>query len=220
MPVLVRQLFKVMLLLALTCSPAIYACKVHTIADYHNTFIPGYDAAGHLQIAIRSYIRDGVPYFLVVNTGTLETKQLPVSAFEVRSNRKRGKPGYIKMGTLQRTPYMLALSRYDRPEYQLQNYGLVHAISSVQGMFLTIDMCPSSKAFESDFFKKLVVRSEKQNHPVPIALSMSGLWMLTHKAEFQWLITQQRQHTLDITWVNHSFSHTYYSDVPLEKTLC
>jgi hypothetical protein len=121
------------------------------------------------------------------------------------------------MASLQETPYLKALTRYSSAPYVLQNYGLIQSERPVHGMFLTIDMCPSSKPFEAEFFKTLVSLSGKTQRPIPIALSMSGLWMITHAKEFDWLIDQAKINKLSITWVNHSFSHIYYRDLPLTK---
>ncbi len=97
-----------------------------------------------------------------------------------------------------------------------QNYGATSSMYKVKGQFLTIDMCPSSKSFEEDFFKKLVELSSKLNKPIPIAICVSGLWINKHTEEFLWLLKQQENGYLQITWVNHSFSHPYFKDKPLE----
>ena len=98
----------------------------------------------------------------------------------------------------------------------LQNYGATSSMYKVKGQFLTIDMCPSSKSFEEDFFKKLVELSSKLNKPIPIAICVSGLWINKHTEEFLWLLKQQENGYLQITWVNHSFSHPYFKDKPFE----
>ena len=41
-------------------------------------------------------------------------------------------------------------------------------------------MCPSSKSFEEDFFKKFVELSIKLNKTIPIAICVSGLWINKH----------------------------------------
>lgn len=96
-----------------------------------------------------------------------------------------------------------------------QNYGATHSMYEVKGQFLTIDMCPSSKSFEEEFFNKLVELSVKLNKPIPIAICVSGLWINKHEEEFLWLIQQQEKGYLQITWVNHSFSHPYFKNKPL-----
>ncbi|AAU03500.1 palindromic element RPE3 domain-containing protein [Rickettsia typhi] len=98
-----------------------------------------------------------------------------------------------------------------------QNYGATSSMYKVKGQFLTIDMCPSSKNFEEDFFKKLVELSTKLKKTIPITICVSGLWINKHTEEFLWLLKQQENGYLQITWVNHSFSHPYFKDKPLEN---
>ena len=46
-------------------------------------------------------------------------------------------------------------------------------------------------------------------------MSISGLWLIHHHADFQWLREQARSGALDITWVNHSYHHPYFPGRPL-----
>ncbi len=79
---------------------------------------------------------------------------------------------------------------------------------------LSVDLCPSSKPLEKDFFEKLASSKQK---PFPVAIAISGLWIIQHPDEFNYLIKLKQQNKLDITWVNHSFSHIYYDDLPDSK---
>jgi hypothetical protein len=187
------------------------------ISDYHPTFIPGYDEQGNLKIAIRLYYLQDTAYFLLVDPDTLTTKVIPIADFKSRKLSSSGVPGYYTMASLQNTPYLKALQRYSSPPYVLQNYGVTHSQHLINGFFLTVDMCPSGKPFEEAFFKALVGLSNKNKSPIPLGLSMSGLWMASHDKEFNWLIAQAKANKLAITWINHSFSHIYYRDLPLEK---
>lgn len=187
------------------------------IMDYHSVFIPCLDQQDHLQIAIRMYHINNNAYFLLVNPNTLNTQTLPVTNLKFRKTAStENQAGYFTAHELQGTPYIKSLARYTSPSYILKNYGLVEAEYSVKGMFLTIDMCPSNKSFEENFFKSLVELAEQKHHPIPIAISISGLWMIKHPSEFQWLINQKIQNKLAITWINHSFSHIHYPDLPGE----
>lgn len=190
------------------------------ISDYHQTFIPLYNDQGQLQIAIRMYYVNTKPYFLVVNPNTFATQSAPAIAFSTRKlcPIKAGGARYYTMQELQNTPYMKALTKYTSPPYILQNYGILRAENPmVKGMFLTADMCPSALPFETNFFNTLAALADKTHHPTPIALSVTGLWMIDHPKEFNWLIAQENAQKLQITWINHSFSHVYYADVPLQK---
>jgi hypothetical protein len=102
------------------------------------------------------------------------------------------------------------------PSDKLQNYGATAALYKINGVFLTIDMCPSKKFFEKAFFEKLVEMQKRNLKPTPIAISISGLWIVNHAEELSWLKEQSLLGKLDITWVNHSFSHPYIPRIPLE----
>lgn len=211
-----QNILSILLAAVLFLSSGFAQADTLPIRDYHATFIPGYDTEGQLQIVIRMYYLGETPYFLSVDPLTLQTKIAPAADLKTRNLRSKTTSGYT-MASLQETPYLSALTRYSSAPYLLQNDGLTHSAHPTKGIFLTVDMCPSSKPFEIEFFKTLVSRAEKTQHPIPIALSMSGMWMLTHAKELDWLIDQTKKNTLLITWMNHSFSHVYYRDLPLQK---
>lgn len=193
------------------------AANSPTITDYHSVFIPCFDQQNNLQIAIRMYRANNIPYFLLVNPNTFSTQTLAATELEFRKTASEpNESGYFTAHELKNTLYIKSLARYTSPSYALQNYGLIEAEYPRKGMFLTIDMCPSSKAFEESFFKSLLELAEQTHQPIPMAISISGLWIIKHSYEFQWLINQKIQNKLAITWVNHSFSHNYYPDLPLE----
>jgi hypothetical protein len=181
------------------------------ISNYHEVFIPGYDELGKLTIAIRSYSINNTEYFLIVNPNTLETKYVNANSIKIEKSNK------LISQKLAKTPFILALQKYTAAPYYLSNYGLTQSDHYINGKFLTIDMCPSHKPFEKDFFNMLVKMSELNHKAIPISLSMSGLWMLHHTEEFDWLIKQKKENKLNITWINHSFSHPYYKNLPNES---
>lgn len=186
------------------------------ITNYQQTFIPCFTKAGDLRIAIRNYNCNLESYFVAVDPYTLVTECEPATHY---SHRKivDGQPGYYTKQEIESTPYVSALTQFNSPPYALQNYGLTQSIQPINGAFLTIDMCPSVKPFEAAFFEKLTTYS--LNEATPISICMTGLWMLNHAEEFDWLTQQERNGKLKITWVNHSFSHVYYADLTSEDDL-
>jgi hypothetical protein len=68
-------------------------------------------------------------------------------------------------------------------------------------------MCPSSK---QKFEKEMFIRTANlEKGATPIAICITGAWVLKHHKEFKWLIKQDKEKKLDITWVNHSWNHVY-----------
>lgn len=206
----------VLILFAVVCISTTAICKIYfpnndddVIINYLPTFIPSHDRKGHLYIVIRTYDIEREHYFLAVDPYTLNTIRAPARNFSPSS--------FLSMHEIKNTPYMKMLSAYAAAPYPLQNDGMTRANHPVQGQFLTIDMCPSSKPFEKEFFKALVAKAEQSHHPIPIAIAVTGLWIIHHPHEFDWLIMQGKQHKLLITWINHSFSHPFYQDLPLQE---
>ncbi|WP_341794496.1 hypothetical protein [Rickettsia endosymbiont of Rhinocyllus conicus] len=184
------------------------------IVDYKSVFLPVITSDKETKIAIRSYLTNSKKYFVLVDPNSFKTALIPQDQVKLPRNEAEKQNLLKKLGN---TPYIKALNKYTKPPYVQQNYGATHSMYEVKGQFLTIDMCPSSKSFEEEFFNKLVELSVKLNKPIPIAICVSGLWINKHEKEFLWLVQQQEKGHLQITWVNHSFSHPYFKDKPLEN---
>jgi hypothetical protein len=181
---------------------------VPAISDYQQTFIPCYNKQEELRIAIRCYEKNSEMYFVVVNPYTFATECSPANHFAPRVLPQPDKPPvYFSKAGIDATPYRKALLETTSAPYQLINHGKTHSTNPIQGAFLTIDMCPSVRKFEANFFQSLLNYSDE---PTPIAICISGLWLSNHPEEMAWFTAQNK---LNITWVNHSFSHIYYNDL-------
>lgn len=183
------------------------------ITDYQRTYIPIYTKNGDFSIAIRVFQRNATPSFLIVNTKTLVTSVEPVANVRLKSE-KSNTSGFTEW-KIESTPYYQLVNRYTSEPYFLENDGITHAKDGVDGVILTIDLCPSTKPFEKQFFENLAALATTK--PTPVAISVSGMWILMHQDEFQYLLSLQKTKKLDITWVNHSFSHPYFTDLPYSK---
>jgi len=188
-----------------------------TITNYRPTLFPVQDQQGRLQIVIRLFNQDKELYALLVDPYSLAVSQSRFSVLTLRKAGAKGNlPGYFTWQELEDSPYIRLIRHCEKPPYPLQNDGIKHALGVSEGYFLTIDMCPSSKTFDKEFFEKLIALNSKQAS-FPIGIGITGLWMLSHPHEFSWLCKQQSQGKLSITWVNHTFRSQYYHDLPLEK---
>jgi hypothetical protein len=212
-----KKFFIIFLITGLFTLFSTFAFSKTTITDYQATFIPLYDEKNNLNIAIRVYYIGNTVYFLCVDPNTLQTKTLAAKQTTFRLNQKEKKPVYFSMQMLANTPYLKLLNNFSKPPYKLENYGITKAKNNFNAMFLTIDMCPSTKKFEKRLFLALTGLADKAHQPTPIAISITGLWLLEHEDEFAWLVKQQTNNKLAITWINHSFSHPYYPDLPLKN---
>jgi peptidoglycan/xylan/chitin deacetylase (PgdA/CDA1 family) len=185
-----------------------------TITDYQATFIPLYNKANNLNIAIRMYNANNIKSFLCVNPYTLQTTTLAANQAKYRGNSS----GYLSMLDIKNTPYIKLLDQLiSSSANKIENYGINAAKNTANGVYLTIDLCPSSRYFEKELFTNLTALTNKTHLPTPIAIAISGLWLLNHQEEFLELLKLQASKKIAITWINHSFSHPYYQDLPIQS---
>lgn len=189
----------------------------NSIVDYQRINLPVYTSDGNLLMAIRVFKMNNIPSFLVVNPTTLETNVIPIASLQMNGKEQTKRAGYFTQWNVASTRYYQLLNRYTAPPYPLENKGIIHAEHFVKGVILTIDLCPSSKPFEKTFFLNLTKLAEESGQAIPITIAISGLWIMEHPDEFQWLIKQEKDHKLTIIWANHSFSHPFYSDLPYSR---
>jgi hypothetical protein len=177
------------------------------ITEYRVIRKPVKDQKGRAGVAIRSFRSDQVAHLLVVDPVTLESFDLPASALTFS--------GPSDEATLAATSLMTALDRYNLAPYRLQNGGAIRAQTPVEGVFLTVDLCPSKRPFERELFE--AAGALCQGAPIPVAVAVTGLWLANHPDEVAYLKQETAAGRLAITWVNHSYHHAYDPKVPLEQ---
>ena len=62
----------------------------------------------------------------------------------------------------------------------------------MRGICLTIDLCPSRKPLDRSLIQDILAAFEKVERPVPLAISLSGLWMEKHPDDLRWLVKNQK----------------------------
>ena len=187
-----------------------------SVFGYQQIFLPVFlKEENTINIAIRSFSRSNEKCFLIVDPYNFKTsvKNIEQLIFRKPVNTNSNEPGYFSWEEIKNTPYVKTLFKYTSSDhYKIENAGLI-SFKNANGAFLTIDMCPSNNPFEKEFFALLA----KNNNNVPVAIAISGLWLISHEKEFKWLLEQQSKGAFNITWVNHSFSHIYLHDLPNEE---
>ena len=189
--------------------PGAKAASSLAIRDYKPVFEICRDPAFGAKIAIRRMSVNGAAYFLTVDPQTLATRIEAEACFACAPTTDAAQ---------QSTRYLAAIAAASLPpkaqpagRRYLRNAGLVHGEG--EGAFVTGELCPSRLPLDRGFFEKL----EATGRGAPVALSISGLWLQRHTADFQWLREHARSGALKITWVNHSFHHPYEIGRPLES---
>jgi hypothetical protein len=181
------------------------------ILYYEPTFKPFYNDKGVLQIAIRQYDKESIHYFLALDPTTFKIREIMASQAIFSDS--------VENETWQNTPFFKALFQYIGPSCPLQNGGLIKSEYPISyGMFLTIDLCPSQKPLDKNLFKMLMGLSYGDvTEPIPVAISITGRWVEEHETDFKWLQSQIRSNRLQVTWINHSYSHPYCAQCPLDQ---
>lgn len=162
-------------------------------------------------ISIRSFVSGNQKYLLLVNPQTLDTK-IDLANNYSTSNLAIGNVQSI----FKKSVYVKAMALAIKNDKQLQNAGIDHAIPKEKGVALTIDLCPSHKNLDRIIFLSLINEFKKIEQPVPLAISVSGKWMLKHEEDLNWLKSLVVQKEIDVAWVNHSYNHEVNS-LPLAE---
>ncbi|MFD0939761.1 polysaccharide deacetylase family protein [Pedobacter boryungensis] len=163
------------------------------------------------KIAIRSFVSDQEKYLLLVNPQTLNTT-IDLARNYTLSNLAWGNVQAI----FKKSAYVKAIDLALQSDKKLQNAGIDHAIPKEKGITLTIDLCPSHKGLDRIIFQSLINEFKRIEQPVPLAISVSGKWMLKHEEDLNWLKNLMIQNEIDITWINHSYNHEVNS-LPLSE---
>ena len=175
-----------------------------TVGDYRPVLQACVAADGRKAVAIREMTVAGQKLALLADPEALTTRLeraacwtcSEMSEIELKSTRmgraiseSAEAPGLIHRGFL-------------------QNAGLTHGAAA--GDFLTGDLCPSKRPLDRAFFARLETASPR----APVALSVSGLWLIHHFADFRWLVDQRNSGAIDIPWVDHTYHHPYGHKLP------
>ncbi|MGY3054747.1 hypothetical protein ACVWYG_002956 [Pedobacter sp. UYEF25] len=163
-------------------------------------------------VGLRSFENDRhEQLLLLVNPQTLKTN------VDFASNYKISNFSFKRiLKKLQSSTYVKDLSKASFNETQLQDAGIDVTKTFKNGINLTIDLCPSRKPLDRDLFEAIFTEFKRVELPAPIAISVSGKWMLKHQDDLEWLKGLVSKKELDITWINHSYNHEV-NHLPLKQ---
>ena len=77
----------------------------------------------------------------------------------------------------------------------------------------------SSPATSAQAGSRSIARSSpgskrRRARTLPVALSISGLWLIHHFDDFRWLVSQRNSGALTILWTDHTYHHPYRRKLP------
>jgi hypothetical protein len=160
---------------------------------------------------LRRFENQGKDYFLMVNPQTLETKVNESSFYQAKPMTLAETRIFFK-----KTPYEKALNSVEKQSVAIQDAGIERGMPTETGISLTADLCPSHRPLDRRIFTTMIAEFQKVEKPAPIALSVSGIWMLQHKQDLEWLKQLRNNGEIRITWVNHSYTHRVSKNAPLK----
>jgi hypothetical protein len=163
-------------------------------------------------IVLRRFENRNKEYYLLVNPQTLQTKVNESSFYQVKPMTLADTRIAFK-----NTPYEKAINKAEKRSINMQDAGIERGIPTEAGISLTADLCPSHKPLDRRIFTTMFNEFKKVEKPAPIALSVSGLWMLNHKADLEWLKQLRNEGEIRITWINHSYNHRVSKTAPLRE---
>jgi hypothetical protein len=185
---------------AFTPAPATRLQSLAAVADYKPVLKTCVGAHGRKAVAIREMTIAGQQIALLADPEAL-TARLERAACWTCHDESEGELNATRMGRAIResaeAPGLVHRGF-------LQNAGLTHG--GGQGDFVTGDLCPSQKPLDRAFFTRLEAASPR----APVALSISGLWLIHHFDDFRWLVDQRNSGALDILWTDHTYHHPYH----------
>ena len=161
---------------------------------------------------LRQFEDDGKTYFMLVNPQTMETRIDETSIYQVKLMTLVEARTYFKT-----SPYIKAINKAEKQSVNIQDAGIESGMPEETGITLTADLCPSHKPLDKVIFTDIFKQFQKVERPVPIALSVSGIWMRQHPQDLEWLKKMQQDQEIYITWVNHSFNHRVSATLPLRE---
>lgn len=161
---------------------------------------------------IRKFVGDGKSYFLLVNPQTLETKIDETGFYQVQHMTQDETKAFFK-----NTPYLKAINKAESRSVATQDAGIEAGLPKETGISLTADLCPSHRPLDRIIFTDIFDQFKKVEQPVPIALSITGIWMKQHPQDLQWLKKMQADREIYITWINHSYNHRVSLKAPLKQ---
>jgi hypothetical protein len=184
-----------LLIISITTSKANSDLSQSPISDYQVISQQGL-ISQEAYTAIRKFSKEDKDYLFVVNNKTVKTKIVSANKFNAT--------------TPSNNAYKELLDTNTKPTYINHNYGVTNIPNDKNGVFLTIDLCPSSRPMDAIKFIDAVY--EYNNHKTVYAvIAITGLWLDKHQDELEALLQLQEDGIAKLTFVNHSKTHPVFS---------
>ena len=161
-------------------------------------------------LTLRKFILNSRLQYVTIDPNTLVVEIIPERKLTIVSDSAKSILPFFAKSTYPKAWKMAKIK-----EKPIQDAGISHALPDEKGVILTIDLCPTDKPLDRSLFLDLLNQLGNIQQPIPIAISVSGHWMLKHQEDLDWLKKLDRRNKISILWVNHSFHHFYNKNLPL-----
>ncbi len=151
-------------------------------------------------------------YLLLLDPRELETKVDEASLYQINHLTIDQARKYYAA-----TAYVKAIDKAEKQSKAIQDAGIQSGMPKETGITLTADLCPSHRPLDRRIFTDIFEEFKKVEKPVPVALSVTGIWMRNHQVDLNWLKDMQAHQQIYITWINHSFNHRVSAKAPLTQ---
>jgi len=185
------------------------SCAQNEIQGYKVYFADGTFNSKKILV-VRKFEQSGQLFYIGVVPDNLETQIIPSCQISVTT--LNWQQIFLKYSN---TAYVRAIEAAQVQSFSLENSGIVHGFPKEQGVALTIDLCPSHKPLDRIIFTSLITEFAKTEMPVPVALSITGRFMLTHPEDVLWIKNLVASHKISVIWINHTYHHHFNPKVPL-----
>lgn len=180
------------------------------LSNYKVFFGTG-DFANKKILIIRSYQQLRKDFYIGIDLNEIKTCIIPANQIKVTPTNWKA-----ILNDYKNTPYIKAIEVAKLQSFGIQNSGISHGYPKEKGITLTIDLCPSHKPLDRVIFNSLINEFKKIELPVPIALSITGRFMINHSDDIEWLKSLETSGDICITWINHSFNHHFNPKIALK----
>jgi len=190
---------------------SVSSCLAQQVIKNYAVFTGVINAGGNELLVLRKMEKNGHACYLTVNLKTLATQLVFASDGNFKPMDWKQAREYFR-----ESAYFKALAAAAKTSVAMQDAGITQGFAGEKGITLTIDLCPSHKPLDRIIFSSLTDGFKKSGRPVPVALSITGRWMLTHTDDLNWLKGLVAKKDIEITWINHSYNHHFSPSIPLK----
>ncbi|SFC49207.1 hypothetical protein SAMN05421780_10639 [Flexibacter flexilis DSM 6793] len=164
-------------------------------------------------ILTRQFQRNDSLFYVCINPQNIDTYILPAQQL----TNQQASTWPLLVQTFKQSAYIQAIEAAYNNAKMLQDAGVKHGDQQDKGISLTIDLCPSHKPLDRVIFSSLINEFKNIQKPVPVALSLTGRFLLTHSEDIAWLKNLEKMGDINITWINHTYNHRCSPNIPLRE---